>query len=98
MLDAGKPIGAICIAPAMLARIAGKREPSPQLTIGNDAGTAAAVEKTGARHVDCPCTSFVVDETHRIVTTPAYMLGQGPAEVFEGIRQLVAEVLRLAGA
>lgn len=96
MLDAGKPIGAICIAPAMLARIVGRRDMHPRMTIGNDKTTAAAMEKMGIRHVECPCESFVVDESHRIVTTPAYMLGKGPAAVFEGICQLVGEVLRLA--
>jgi len=96
MLDAGKPIGAICIAPAMLARIVGRRGMHPRMTIGNDKGTAAALEKMGARHVDCPCESFIVDEAHKIVTTPAYMLGTGPASVFAGIQKLVQEVLRLA--
>lgn len=96
MLDAGKPIGAICIAPAMLARIVGLRGMHPKMTIGNDRQTAAAMEKMGVHHADCPCESFVADEAHKIVTTPAYMLGKGPAMVFEGIRKLVGEILRLA--
>lgn len=95
MLDAGKPIGAICIAPAMLARIVGGRGMHPRMTIGNDKETAAALEKMGVAHLDCPCESFVVDEAHKIVTTPAYMLGKGPAMVFAGIQKLVQEVLRL---
>lgn len=95
MLDAGKPIGAICIAPAMLARIVGGRGMHPRMTIGNDKETAAALEKMGVAHLDCPCESFVVDEAHKIVTTPAYMLGTGPAMVFAGIQKLVQEVLRL---
>lgn len=97
MLDARKPIGAICIAPALLARILGKRGLHANVTIGNDKDTAAAIEKMGAHHVDCASTSFIVDEQHRVLTTPAYMLGKGPAEVFEGIRQLVSAVLKLAG-
>ncbi len=97
MLDAGKPIGAICIAPALLARVVGQRDVHPKLTIGSDAETAAAIETMGATHFDCPAREHVVDEKHRIVSTPAYMLGKGPAEVFEGIRKLVNDVLRLAG-
>ena len=96
MLDARKPVGAICIAPAMLARILGDRRIKAQLTIGTDAQTAAALEKMGVRHADCPCVSFIVDRDHKIVTTPAYMLADGPAEAFEGIRGLVNEVLKLA--
>lgn len=95
MIAAKKPIGAICIAPAMLARVLGKKDIHAQLTIGTDVGTAKAIEQMGGRHCDCHVTEFVVDERHKIVSTPAYMLGQGPAEVFEGIRKLVGEVLRL---
>ena len=51
----------------------------------------------GVQHVECPVTEAVTDEQYKIVTTPAYMLAQGPAQVYEGIRKLVNEVLRLAG-
>lgn len=95
-LDAGKPIGAICIAPAMLARIVGRKKLHPKLTIGTDPQTAAAVNRMGAAHCDCPATEFIVDANHKVVSTPAYMLAKGPAGVFEGIRKLVAEILRLA--
>ncbi|MHC4441820.1 MAG: isoprenoid biosynthesis glyoxalase ElbB [Planctomycetota bacterium] len=98
MIAERKPIGAICIAPAMLARVLGKLNINPRMTIGNDKQTAQAMEKMGAKHVDCPASACVVDEHHRIVTTPAYMLAKGPAEIFEGIRKLVDEVLRLAKA
>lgn len=98
MIDAGKPIGAICIAPATLARVLGNRGLAAQVTIGTDPQTASAIEKMGVRHLDCVCTSFVVDSAHRVVTTPAYMLAKGPAEVFEGVKGLVGEVVRLAGS
>jgi enhancing lycopene biosynthesis protein 2 len=97
MIEMKKPIGVICIAPAMLARIVGKKNIPASLTIGTDAGTASAVEKMGAKHCDCPATDMVVDDAHKIVSTPAYMLGTGPAEVFTGIKKLVDEVLRMAG-
>jgi enhancing lycopene biosynthesis protein 2 len=37
-----------------------------------------------------------VDPEHKVVTTPAYMLGPGPAAVGEGIGKLVEEILRMA--
>lgn len=98
MLAARKPIGAICIAPAMLARIVGKKDLHPKLTIGTDKQTADAINAMGAQHCDCAVTEMVVDERHKIVSTPAYMLGRGPAEVFEGIGKLVNEILRLTAA
>lgn len=91
---AGKPIGAICIAPTVVTAALGTEK--PKLTIGSDAGTAGALEAMGARHEACPVDDFVVDEANRIVTTPAYMLGPSIRHVAAGIERCVQEVLRLA--
>jgi len=96
MHKAKKPIGAICIAPAILAAVFGDGDSKPKITIGSDPETAVALNKMGAEHVSCPVGGIVVDEKHKLVTTPAYMLGQRVSEVAEGIDKLVAEVLRLA--
>jgi len=92
---AKKPIGAICIAPALIATILGK-DFGPTLTIGTDPGTAAEIEKTGAKHQDCPATGFVVDQENRIVTTPAYMLAGRISEIHEGIGKCVKAVVEMA--
>lgn len=96
MNAAGKPIGAICISPAVVAAIFRGTDLQPTLTIGDDAGTAAAIESMGARHQSCPVTGFVFDADHCIATTPAYMYDARPSEVFEGIGKLVQKVLALA--
>jgi enhancing lycopene biosynthesis protein 2 len=95
MLAQRKPIGAICIAPALLGRVAASHGLRPRLTIGNDPGTAGALREMGCVHEDRPVTEIAVDEQNRLVTTPAYMLGPGPAAVYEGIRKLVEQVLRM---
>jgi len=95
MLEMGKPIGAICIAPAMLARILGKKNIPAKLTIGTDADTAGALNKMGVKHQDCPAREMVVDPQHKVVSTPAYMLAKGPAEVCEGISKCVTELLKM---
>lgn len=92
---AGKPIGAICIAPALIAAILGK-EVGPTLTIGTDPDTAAEVEKTGAKHQDCPADGFVVDQANKIVSTPAYMLAGRISEVYEGIGKCIKVVVEMA--
>jgi enhancing lycopene biosynthesis protein 2 len=94
MHAAGKPIGAICIAPVIVAKALGDR--GPTLTIGTDAGTAGAVEACGAKHEDCAVDAFVVDRENRIVTSPAYMLGPSIRLVAAGIERCVAAVLELA--
>lgn len=95
MAAAGKPIGAICIAPALIAAALGT-EYHPQLTIGNDAGTAAAINATGSSHVDCPVREIVVDRKNKIVSTPAYMLAERISEAADGIEKTVKAVLELA--
>ncbi len=93
MHAAGKPIGLVCIAPAMAPTIAGA---GTKYTIGNDAGTAAAINATGGVHVDCAVTDCVVDAQKKIVTTPAYMYPARISEAAAGIAKLVKEVLALA--
>jgi enhancing lycopene biosynthesis protein 2 len=90
---AGKPQGFICIAPVLAARALGEQH--VKLTIGNDAATAAALEAKGAQHIDCSVDSIVVDQSNRVVTTPAYMLAQSITEAERGINQLVEAVLKL---
>jgi len=92
---AGKPIGAICIAPALIAKLLGNE--GVEVTIGNDAQTAAAIERMGAHHSPCAVDALVVDRLHKVVTTPAYMLGPGPKEVAAGIERCVTETLALIG-
>lgn len=90
---AGKPLGFICIAPAMLPRIF---DFPLRLTIGTDIDTAEIVEDMGGEHVPCPVDDIVVDEDNKIVTTPAYMLAQSIAEAATGIDKLVDRVLVLS--
>lgn len=94
---AGKPIGAICIAPAVVAAVLG-RQLHPTLTIGDDAGTATALRAMGVVHQDCAVTDCVTDERNRIVTTPAYMYDARIADVATGIDKLVAAVLAMCAA
>lgn len=94
LLKAGKPIGAICISPVIVA--AALKEAKPTVTIGTDIDVAKVIEDMGARHLSCPVSEMVVDEENKIVSTPAYMLGRSIKEVAEGIEKLVNEVIRLA--
>lgn len=91
---AGKPLGFICIAPVIAAKSLG--ELHPELTIGNDEGTAQAMESLGATHIEAPVTEVIIDHRLKIVSTPAYMLGPTIAPVSQGIDKLVSAVLDLA--
>lgn len=95
MHKAGKPIGALCIAPAVLAKVFGKTV-KPEITIGNDRGTAAALEAMGAKHHNTNVTDIVVDDKNRMVTTPCYMLATRIRDVAVGAEKTVQAVLTMA--
>lgn len=87
-----KPIGVICIAPAIMAKIlAGDTE----LTIGFDEQTAADIDAMGAKHVLCPVDKIVIDKEKKVVSTPAYMEAKSIKEAASGIEKLVAEILSM---
>jgi enhancing lycopene biosynthesis protein 2 len=92
MHNAGKPIGLICIAPAMSSAIFGA---GVQCTIGNDVDTAAAINASGAQHTDCAVENICIDETSKLVTTPAYMLAGSISEAAQGINKLVDTVVEM---
>ncbi|MCO7190761.1 MULTISPECIES: isoprenoid biosynthesis glyoxalase ElbB [unclassified Pseudoalteromonas] len=89
----GKPIAYLCIAPALIGHI----HPAGTLaTIGNDEATAQAVEALGASHVTCGVAEIVVDDNHKVISTPAYMLAGSISEASSGIEKAVQKLLELA--
>lgn len=91
----GKPIGAACIAPAVVALSTNAAE----LTVGARSDSSAELEKLGHTHVERQPNEIHVDRAHRIVTTPAYMYDDAQLdEVFEGIRKMVDEVIAMTGS
>lgn len=85
-----KPAGYMCIAPALLPLIypAGIKG-----TIGKDNDTAALISAKGLTHIQCDVNNIVVDEAHKVVTTPAYMLANSISEAASGINKLVKYVI-----
>lgn len=70
---AGKPIVALCIAPALVAKVLAPVAPSLTVTIGNDSGTAQAIKAVGATHQDAVEGAVVVDPVAKVITSPCYM-------------------------
>jgi len=89
MHAAGKPIGALCIAPAVIARILGHIE----VTIGDDPGTAGTIEKMGGKHIKSTHGEVVIDKKNHIYTTPCYMLDATIGQIYEGARNIVKEII-----
>jgi len=90
-----KPIGAVCIAPAVVALAF--PHAGFELTVGEPGEAAQEITKAGHTHIVCAPQECHVDARHRIVSTPAYMYDDAPLhEIFEGIRKLVSGVMSLS--
>ncbi len=93
MNKAGKPVGLMCIAPAMTPILFGEKV---SFTIGNDPETASTIEAMGGSHQNCCVDEIITDTEMKVVTTPAYMLAGSITEAASGIRKLVTQVLEMA--
>ncbi len=91
MAEQKKPIGALCIAPVILAKTINNVE----VTIGQDPTTAANIEAMGGRHTTTMQGEITVDTKHKLITTPCYMLNARVDQIGEGADRLILEVLKL---
>jgi enhancing lycopene biosynthesis protein 2 len=90
MKEAGKPIGAMCISPVLLARTF----PGAELTLGDDRGSIEAVEAMGAAHRVTTHGEVVVDRDRKFFSTPCYMLDASITDIAAGTENLVKEMLK----
>ncbi|MRX27187.1 isoprenoid biosynthesis glyoxalase ElbB [Kangiella sp. HZ709] len=90
--SAKKPIGALCIAPVILAKLI----PDANLTIGNDTDVAKALESMGANHSNSNHGEVLVDPVNKLVTTPCYMLDAKVSDIYQGANALVRELITLS--
>ncbi|MEA3467957.1 MAG: isoprenoid biosynthesis glyoxalase ElbB [Thermodesulfobacteriota bacterium] len=86
-----KPIGALCIAPVILAKLLDQ----VLVTIGQDPATIANIETMNARHSTTMQGEIAVDKKRKVVTTPCYMLDSRVDQIGEGADNLVQEILKL---
>ncbi len=89
MVKQSKPVGALCISPAIMAKILDK----PELTIGQDEDTADLLENMGARHKKTGHGEVVIDEKYKLVTSPCYMLEANIMDIAEGTDAVVKEII-----
>lgn len=90
-VEASIPIGALCIAPALMAKIL----PGADVTIGQDPETIETIEKMGGNHHTTNHAEVIVDEKYKLVTSPCYMLDAHIMQIAEGTQNVVDELVRL---
>lgn len=90
MHKAGKPIGAMCIAPVMLAKLI----PGVYVTLGAE-GTPVTdeVRSWGANHVQTEHGDVCADNENLVFTTPAFMLDATLKDVYDGAYNMVEAVI-----
>lgn len=89
MYNSGKPIGAMCIAPVILARLF----QGTNLTTGQDPASGAFIEKMGNTYTKTAHGEVIADDAKKIFTTPCYMLDSTLAEIEEGTDNIVKAML-----
>jgi enhancing lycopene biosynthesis protein 2 len=87
----GKPIGGLCIAPAILAVILREVE----VTIGKDPSTIEQIEKSGAKHVVTDHGEVYFDEETNLFTTPCYMLDASISQIADGVEAIIGAMVEL---
>lgn len=90
MLAAKKPIGALCISPAVIAKIIG----DVRVTIGQEEDTAKTIEDMGATHVTTDHGDVVIDDDKLVFTTPCYMLEADITQIWDGAFNIVEAMLK----
>ena len=90
-VEASIPIGAMCISPALIAKIL----PGANVTIGSDQETVKVIEKMGGIHHQTDLSQVIVDPKYKLVTTPCYMLDAHILEIATGTQNIVNELLKL---
>ncbi len=91
MVAAGKPIGAVCISPVIVACVLRDVE----VTIGQDKSTAQAIEAMGARHIPTNNGEIVIDKKYKVVTNPCYMLDATIVDIANGTNNVVKAILEM---
>ncbi len=94
-LKLGKPIGAICIAPVMIAKVLQNMGINGTVTGGYNQQIIEDIEEMGINTKQVGAEDIVVDDVNKIISTPAYVEGKSIGEVAIGITKLVDKVLEL---
>ena len=95
ILEADKPLGAICIAPVMVAKVLEFLGRTGTVTGGFNDEINNDIKAMGINTIEVGAEEIVIDKENKIVTTPAYVEAKSMNESFTGIEKLVNKVLEL---
>jgi len=104
LINAGKPICALCVSPIVLAKAFEDSEIKPKLTLGTSQETSpyeinnfhSGIEQTGALTVEKTVREILTDEVYKIVTAPCYMMEANILEIRNNIKSAIQKTIDLA--
>ena len=87
----GKPIGAMCIAPLMVAKVLG----NVNVTMGSgNCRQAKELPMIGCQHTETTHGGVAIDKENKIYSTPCFMLDATLKDVYQGAWNLVEEMMK----
>ena len=89
MVEQKKPIGALCISPAIIAKVI----KGVEVTIGQDEGTAKTIEAIGGVHKNTEHGQVAHDKKFNVFTTPCYMLDATIVNIADGALNIVKAMI-----
>ncbi|MDN5247898.1 MAG: isoprenoid biosynthesis glyoxalase ElbB [Wolbachia endosymbiont of Tyrophagus putrescentiae] len=91
--NAKKPIGAICISPAIVVSIlSNKAKVRAKVTIGDD--KKQLIDKLGGDHIKCDTELSIEDEENNIFSCSAYMRDEDLFPIYKGVRHMIESMVR----
>ena len=86
----GKPIGAMCIAPLMVAKVIG----NANVTMGSGhCRQAKELAMIGCKHTETTHGGVAIDKENKIYSTPCFMLDATLKDVYQGAWNLVEAMI-----
>ena len=86
----GKPIGAMCIAPLMVAKVLG----NINVTMGSgQCRQAKELAMIGCRHTETSNGEVAIDKENKVFSTPCFMLNATLKDVYQGAWNLVEAMI-----
>jgi len=103
LINAGKPIAALCVSPILIAKALEDSAIQPNLTLGNTKdkspyeidGFHAGIQKTGSKTEERALKEVLIDVENKIITAPCYMMDASILEIRDNIKLAVKELIKL---
>lgn len=103
MVEKGKPLAGLCMGPTVIAQALAQTDIKPRLTVGSTeakspydiGGISSGMESLGAEVTMRTIKEIELDENHRIVTAPCYMMEGSISEVHDNIQQAIDALVLL---